>query len=218
MKKFTFALTVVAFMLFAVSPLLAKGMTIGVKGGLNLATFNGRDEEGTTTRVGALGGGFMCYNVTETFLGIQPELLFSMKGADVTDTDASLHFNYLEIPVLLKLRLFTEGKIKPSFLIGPALGVLLSATSQSGDSSADTKQYLKTLDFGIVVGASVGYEMAKNVAFIEARYEAGLGTVWDYTDEELRALGEAAGLQGPIEQPEMKNGVFSLMLGYGIGF
>jgi hypothetical protein len=212
MKKLMFVLMVAAIMLFAAAPLFAGDgkMMFGVKAGLNLATGTGDDAEGLSMKTGAVGGAFLCYNITEIF-AIQPELLFSMKGAksDEADIDGSLKYNYFEIPLLLKVNLPTEGKIKPSLYAGPAIGILMSAKAED----EDLKDFSKTMDVGIVAGAGVGYQMEKGMLFLEGRYEVGMTTVTDLTDEELAA-------QDPplTEQPDLKNSVISIMVGYGFAF
>ncbi len=205
MKKSMFVLMIAAMTIFAASPLFAEGMMFGVKAGLNLANVMGDDAEETSMKVGAVGGVFMCYDITEIF-ALQPELLFTMKGAkyDEGDTTMSWKTNYIEIPVLLRVNLPTEGKIKPMLYAGPALGILMSAK----DEDEDMKDYLKTMDIGIVAGAGVAYQLEKGAISFEARYEIGMGTVYDLTDEELEGR----------EQPDLKNSVISFMVGYGFAF
>jgi hypothetical protein len=191
--------------IFAASPLFAEGMMFGVKAGLNLANVMGDDAEETSMKVGAVGGVFMCYDITEIF-ALQPELLFTMKGAkyDEGDTTMSWKTSYIEIPVLFRVNLPTEGKIKPMLYAGPALGILMSAK----DEDEDVKDYLKTMDIGVVAGAGVAYQLEKGAISFEARYEIGMSTVYDLTDEELEGR----------EQPDLKNSVISFMVGYGFAF
>ena len=205
MKKFMFMLMLAATMTFAASPLYAEGMMFGVKAGLNLANAMGDDAEETSMKIGAVGGVFMCYDITEIF-ALQPELLFTMKGAkyDEGDTTMSWKLNYIEIPVLLRVNLPTEGKIKPMLYAGPALGILMSAK----DEDEDIKDYLKTMDIGVVAGAGVAYQLEKGAISFEARYEVGMSTVYDLSDEELEGH----------DQPDVKNGVISFMVGYGFAF
>jgi len=206
MKKFTFALMLAAVALFAASPLFAEGMMFGVKGGLNMATATGDDAEGLSSKMGIVGGAFMCYNITEIF-AIQPELLYSMKGAK-DEADETISFNYFEIPLLFKVNFPTEGKIKPSLYAGPTLGILMTAEDTTGE---DIKDYVKTMDIGILAGAGVGYQMEKGLLFLEARYEIGMTGIMDFTDDELDAMEMDA-------QPDVKNSVISIMVGYGFAF
>ena len=134
----------IALLLLAFSPaVFAQGITAkGVKGGLNIATLTGDDVEDAKSKIGFAFGGFLTYEVNEMF-SLQPELLFTMKGSkydeEDTETDedgwqsyykyeGSWNLNYLEIPVLAKLKIPMEGNIKPNVFMGPALGINISAT------------------------------------------------------------------------------------------
>jgi hypothetical protein len=209
MKKFTIAIVALAALVALSSPLFAEGkMMFGVKGGLNLANIIGEDVENNSMKVGFAGGVFMCYNLTEIF-AIQPELLYSMKGVkyEAGILEVNQNLNYFEIPLLLKVNLPTEGKIKPSLYAGPALGILMSAEVED----LDVKDYMKGTDFGIIAGAALGYQMESGMLFGEFRYEVGLSTIWDLSDEELAAADLT-------EQPDEKNSVISILVGYGFAF
>ncbi len=210
MKKFTTAIVALAALFALSSPLFAADgkMMFGVKGGLNLANIIGEDVENNSMKVGFVGGAFMCYNLTEIF-AIQPELLYSMKGVkyEVGLLEVNQNLNYFEIPLLLKVNLPTEGKIKPSLYAGPALGILMSAEVED----LDVKDYMKGTDIGIIAGAALGYQMESGMLFGEFRYEVGLSTIWDLSDEELTVLDLT-------EQPDEKNSVISILVGYGFAF
>ncbi len=215
MKKFTFALMLAAVALFVASPLFAEGMMFGVKGGLNMANITGDNTEGTSMKMGGVGGVFMCYKITEIF-AIQPEIFFSMKGTkmdfveeidgeDVT-IETSMKLNYIEIPLLFKVNLPTEGAIKPMLYAGPALGILMTA-KVSGEAEGvsvdvDIKDEVKSTDIGILAGAGVGYQMENGgMLSLEARYEIGMTSI----DNSAAA-------------DNVKNGVISIMVGYGFAF
>jgi len=218
MKKRMFALMLGAVILSSVSPLFAEGMVFGIKGGSTMATGTGEDAENLSMKTGAAGGVFMCYRVTRIF-GIQPELLLVMKGAkddgwrDINNNaiNASMMLNYFEIPLLLKVNIPLEGKIEPSLYSGPALGILMSAREKIEGESVDIKGLFKSIDIGIIVGAGVGYEMGKGSLILEVRYEIGMSTVMDLGAEELAAEGLTA-------QPDVRNSVSSIMIGYGFAF
>ncbi len=210
MKKFTFALMLAAVALFVASPLFAEGMMFGIKGGINLANITGDDAEDTTMKMGGVGGVFMCYNITEIF-AIQPEVLFSMKGAkyDITILDetyeATMKLNYIEIPVLFKVNLPTEGKMKPSLYAGPALGILMSANAEVEDVSEDIKDDMKGTDIGLLAGAGIGYQMENgSLLSFEVRYEVGMTSIADTGDSDVDV--------------DVKNSVISVMVGYGFAF
>jgi len=205
MKKLMFGLMLGSIMLCVASSLFAEGMTFGVKGGLNMAKVTGDDVEEADWKMGGVGGVFLTYAISEIF-SVQPELLFSMKGSKETfaDTTYSYKVNYIEIPLLAKVYLPTEGKIKPHLFAGPAIGILLSAkaTSDPGDEEIDFKDETKSTDFGFLAGAGVEYKMESGSVLFDVRYEVGLTTI-DKGD------GEAA---------DIKNSAISFMAGYGFAF
>jgi hypothetical protein len=218
MKKFTFALMLAAVMLFAAAPLFAEGMMFGVKAGLNMANLSGDDIQNTKIKMGAIGGAYLCYNINE-FFGIQPEVLFTMKGAadNTAGSDAKLKFSYIEIPLLFKVNLPTEGKIKPNIYAGPALGFLMSAKAEAGGQSIDVKDGVKSTNFGLVAGAGVGYEMEKGLIFLEARYEIGLSTIAN--DKTNTVFGdEETPSSTTTTTPDIKTSDISIMVGYGFKF
>ena len=215
----------IALLLLAFSSaVFAQGITAkGVKGGLNIATLTGDDVEDAKSKIGFAFGGFITYEVNE-MLSLQPEFLFTMKGVkfDYEETyeedgyesyeksEGTWNLNYLEIPVLAKLKIPMEGNIKPNVFLGPALGINISAThdsdyeywvkdengsiiyENSGNDDGDIED-IKGVDFGIVFG--VGVEFGKII--VDARYNLGLSTIADREGD-----------------PKIKNSVISLMLGY----
>jgi hypothetical protein len=196
MKKFVFVLMVAATTLFAVSPLFAEGAQFGIKAGLNIANVTGDDAEGFSSKVGLVAGGFMCYNFTEIF-AFQPELLFTMKGAS-GDGDHKWSVNYIEIPVLFKANLPTEGKIKPMLYAGPGFGILMSSKADDVDMKDETTSF----DIGVMAGAGIAYQMEKGAITLEARYEVGMTTLAKNEDEDTGS------------KPDIKNSVISFLVGY----
>jgi hypothetical protein len=220
MKKFTFALMLAAVLMFAAAPLFAEGnMMFGVKAGLNMANLSGDDVSNTKIKMGVIGGAFGCYNINEIF-AVQLELLYTMKGAgiDIPVIDASIKADYFEIPLLLKVNMPTEGKIKPSIYAGPAIGFLMSAKAEAMGASVDIKDYFKSTNFGIVAGAGVGYEMEKSLIFLEARYEVGLTTIAKENAGTISFDDEEESTSSSTTTPDVKTSDISILVGYGFKF
>jgi hypothetical protein len=204
MKRIIITLLAVVLVSAMAGNLSAQGLSFGIKGGINMANYSGSDASGAKMKMGGVGGAFACFDLIA--IKIQPELLFSQKGAKasgdilgtaVTYTNTA---NYVEIPVLLKYS-FGIG-IVPSIYVGPAFGMLMSATAKveggGYSGSADSKDALNSTDLGLIIGAEVKTPMKLSV---EARYEMGLSKV----PKEI--LGY---------QPNIKNSTISLMVGYYI--
>jgi outer membrane immunogenic protein len=202
MKRITILLLAAILVPALAGNLSAQLPSFGVKGGVNMAKYTGSDAGTNDMKMGAVGGVFACVNLIA--FKVQPELLFSQKGAKKEQTGGGTTYtysttqNYLEVPVLLK---YSFGAIVvPSIYIGPSFGMLVSATAKtsggSNSGSGDIKNYLNGTDIGLVLGAEVKTPVKLSV---EARYTMGLTNV-----DKASAIG----------QSNIKNSTISVMLGY----
>ena len=164
----------------------------GLKAGGSLTTLTG-DVEGAKNKFG-FNGGLVANLPFSDALSIQPEVLYSMKGAkaDEGGDSGNLNLNYIDIPVLLKYN--ADGLF---FEAGPQLGIMTSANVKSGGLSGDVKDAFQTVDFGYAVG--LGY-MAESGPMVGLRYNGGItNVVKDSGDESAR------------------NSAFQLYVGYMFG-
>ena len=182
----------------------------GIKIGVNSARLSGDDVEdwvgeGIQSRMGFCVGGFITFNITEVF-AIQPEVLYTMKGAKYTEADFKIvaQLTYLELPVLAKFSIPTQGNIKPIIFAGPAVALKLSGKwKETWDGETETYDLdeMKGMDFGLVFGAGVDFglgESVKGKLTVDLRYTLGLTNFAEIDEEDVKA----------------KNGVFSLMVGF----
>lgn len=203
--------TVVVFTLSSAS-VSAQGLTAGLKAGMNIANVHGDDVKLAealgvefSSNIGLCVGGFVTYSLSDMF-AIQPELLFTMKGAkmEVAGYKETVKVNYLEIPVLAKLSIPTPGNVKPSLFVGPSLAIKLSAKAEweeDGESGEeDISEEVKSTDFGLVFGAGIDFGLGQGKLTVDARYTLGLTKVQKPEEEE--------------EEVDMKNGAISIMVGY----
>ena len=176
----------------------------GIKVGIGMANLTGDDVEGLDMKMGINGGAFITYNFSPMF-AIQPELLFTMKGAKESiegmDDDFKYKFNYLSMPILLKVCIPTESNIKPSLLVGPEVSMLMSAKASLGDESMDMKDALKDIDFGLAFGGGIDVQMETMKLTFDARYTLGLSSIDDSGEGE--------------ESASVKNTNISVMVGLG---
>ena len=211
MKKTVKAMLVgaVAIMLLLPSLSLAKGITAGFKIGVNYADLFGEEaramEQALGTELkskwGLCAGGFIQFNISKV-LAIQPEFLYSMKGARMEEEvlgetmKVALNGSFLEVPVLIKLMIPTPGGVKPSLFVGPAIAFKLSVkmkTEYAGDTDEeDLSDDMKNTEFGLIIGG--GLDFGKLT--FDVRYNLGLTTLSIYEGEEI------------------KNGVISLKVGF----
>lgn len=178
-------------------------LTWGVKAGVNAADLYGDDVSSSDTRAGFNGGLFVNYRFSKMF-GVQPEVLFTQKGGDLSNglaengtTEYSL--NYLEIPVLAKFYIPTNSMLEPNIYVGPKVGFNLSGEANDTDIDDD----LKNADFGLAFGAGLDFNMGpkrnmlKTVG-LDVRYTLGLTDTFDLPNE-----------------PDVKNSVFTAAVTLG---
>jgi hypothetical protein len=181
----------------------AAGVQFGIKAGGNMAKPTGldaRDPLATLqSRVGFLGGIFLAVNLSRVFT-IQSEVLYTMKGAtyvalDDTYTD-KLYADYIEVPLLLKLRIPTPV-VQPFIFAGPTVGFKLQEKLMSnGEEVPLTEALFKNNDYGAIFGA--GLNLGRNL-MLDVRYSLGMQKV----------LAVFTGGQ----EPDYKNGVWSATVG-----
>lgn len=192
MKKATLA---VLFVMFTTAAAWAQAsVSLGLKGGLNFANINASSVGAAyNSRTGYHAGAFV--NIKLTKIAIQPELIYSVQGSDISTATSSqaLDLAYINIPVMFKFYLIGGLNLQA----GPQFGFLASSKGPdptgATSGSVDYNSFLKSTDFSIGVGA--GFDISK--FSIEARYNIGMSEIQDNA-----ALSAA------------KNQAFQLSLGY----
>jgi hypothetical protein len=208
MKQWTVIFLAVVLLAVGTEATLAQPFDFGIKGGLNIANIGGEDAGDFESRTGLSIGGFIAYPLANMFY-IQPELLYSMKGAAQKQTfggvsyTGTLKLDYIEIPVLGKLVIpLQKSNMKPMVYAGPSLAFKLSSKLHlEGGDLDDTDDYegIKSTDFGFVVGGGVGFPVGANTLAVEIRYDFGLSSIDDTEDNS-----------------NIKNNVIMLMVSYQI--
>jgi hypothetical protein len=171
--------------------------TFGLKAGGSYTSFTGDQSDTFESRFGFHGGLVANLAVNDMF-SIQPEVLYSMKGADQKIGDAKFpnRLGYVDIPVMLQVN--ADGLF---FEAGPQLGILVSAkhdmlvgttTVKDVDFKADTE----TIDFGYAVG--LGYKVDSG-PMVGLRYNGG---ITDFTK---------------ADNVSRRNSAFQLYVGYMFG-
>lgn len=206
--------TVFAAALFVLpAPAESQLLTLGVKGGATFATVAASDgtglgdvgqRDGTVFGASvALGGGIF---------GFRPEFLLVEKGFGGEDAadDRLLDVDYIEIPMLLMLRLGVGG-IRPAVFAGPTVAIERACTISGGfdgidlDGDCDAPSIdleRETTDWGAAFGAELAIDVGPIAVAAEGRYTLGLTNlvVDEEEDEEAfnRVFSFMAGIQIPI--------------------
>jgi hypothetical protein len=200
----------------------------GVKAGLNLSSLS--DIKAKVSRVsvtafkndgmavGFHAGGFVNFSFGQ-YIGLQPELLFSMQGGKqkpssmvsqiVSGLPNNLSYNYtfdfINIPVLLDIKPFANFSI----LIGPQIGfnIYKSATQSAGGISETVSgsdfddtfgdDTFKSLDFAIVGGLQ--YTFIEHFT-IGARYNWGLTNAYSTSMTESGVTADVTGWKNSVIQ------------------
>lgn len=182
MKKLFFILLVGSF---TTSTLLAQStdsdkrsnISFGIKAGANFSNVYNSEGQAFVAdgKFGFAGGVFLGIPIG-SFIGIQPEVLFSQKGFKASGSilGGTYNFtrttNYLDVPILLS--------IKPaqgfSIVVGPQFSYLISETDDYGVLSTTQKQEFDNQSirkniFGIVGGVDI--ELSPVVLGLRAGYD-----------------------------------------------
>jgi hypothetical protein len=122
--------------------------------------------------------------------GIEPELGYSPRGADVELGGAFIgnaRASYLELPILARVESPTIGPIALHAAIGPVLGLLLKAEAgnMNGDVSDATDSTSK-LDIAFAAGVGATVTVTPRIAVsLDTRYVHGFRTVDDTGESEI---------------------------------
>jgi opacity protein-like surface antigen len=182
---------------------------IGIKGGVNFSNFFIDDVNDNNAKAGLNLGLFAKLPVSKG-VSIQPELLYSSKGAKVSYNNPLLggeyrfNMNYLELPVLAVFNLGKNFNIHA----GGYAAYLTSANVKAEDNGSSNEELISfdeeqfnRFDYGLVGG--LGFDI-KNIS-IGARYNYGLNQIGEKDQSVLSSevLRNA------------KNNNISLYVGYG---
>lgn len=184
MKKLIAIAVVAGFLVPAIAGAEANGITgKGIKLGLNYTNATGSDVKDAKAVLGIAAGGFLTYSINDMW-AIQPELLYSQKGYKYefdflgTTVASSIATTYLDIPILVRLNIPTEGTMKPNIVLGPSVGILMSAKAKASVAgitvaTTDVKKDSASTDIGMVVGAGI----ESGTMSYDLRYQMGLSAL-----------------------------------------
>lgn len=170
MKK----ISLVALFVMAAFAMQAQVPGIGLKGGLNLASWsNNGSSVNYQNRVSFNAGLFANFNVSPNF-AVQPEVVYSSQGTKYNpgNQEHNLQMNYINIPVMLQAKvgggLYAQA--------GPQIGFLMDVKDKVEDIETGffSKEDFKSTD--VSLGFGVGYSGVSPIGF-DARYNLGLTNI-----------------------------------------
>ena len=220
MKKIIFSLALLAG--FASTSSAQTGVRYGIKGGYNLATFSGPDSKSSEYKSGFSAGGFLNFGVAD-IISIQPELLYSQKGASIANfqgTDARFKstIGYLDVPIMVRVNTGDNGQ-GLFFELGPQGSFVLHNRdfTQTGNTRTQVTDNTSTDDLNKVVlgyAAGLGYQLTSGLS-LGLRYTGDFSQV--YKDGASKNYTSALYTNGNGKNPNVHNSVFQFQVGYSFG-
>lgn len=192
-------ISIIAFLLFSFALLNAQvEIKPGLRGGLNIANLtNMGDIGGNAKSITSFHiGGTVSFKFAK-FYTLQPEVLYSKQGSDVTFSGSNgkvdIDLNYLSFPVRNKFYLGNNGL---NFQIAPVIDILLNHKNVDSPQGID-----------IAIAAAIGYDMANGVT-VSVGYKQGL------TDLFGRNVTTGNGYETTDISDLILNKVIQLSIGY----
>lgn len=165
--------------LLAFSTVSSAQAQFGLKGGINLSSISG-DTAGSniSSKIGLAAGGFFQFNVSPQ-LAVQAEILFSQKGFkfDNGRSEQTRSISYVEVPLLGRFNIPTNGNLELGLMVGPAVGFKVSESTEVAGVSFDSS-FMKSVDIGVAFGGSVG----AGPFGVDLRYTLGVSNINDNPD------------------------------------
>jgi len=182
-------LMIVALVALCVAALLPQTLSagFGIKGGYSLSKFALTAADPIPFAFQNLRSpvGGIFFSLGFGPLAIQPEVLYvRMGGRDVIDGSGSeFRFDYIQVPLLLKLKIIPLGPISPFIFAGGYGSYLLKAKEVTlvdgvvvGDP-ADLGENYEKYDYGVVGGVGLKLKLPGISISIEGRYNYGLQNI-----------------------------------------
>ncbi|NBC67264.1 MAG: outer membrane beta-barrel protein [Bacteroidetes bacterium] len=158
----------------------------GIRGGINFASLSDSKQEVDSRRVGLLSGVYGTFQIPFIPISIQPEVLYSQKGAEINGVEVNL--SYIEIPVLARINLASKVLLTPHIYAGPSIGFKLNYKEEP--PPADDEIQINNTDYGLVFGG--GFDVRKiNLGF---RFSIGLNEIFDIEEERNSVIAIIAGI------------------------
>ena len=197
MKKLILSLGLLAGV--SVAAHAQSGVRFGVKAGASLTSITGEDSDGLANKFGFNGGVVANFSFND-MISVQPEVLYSMKGAKEDGGNGKFNLNYIDVPVLAKISTGATGLF---FELGPQVGFLASAKVKDDNSSYDAKELIKSVDFGYAAG--IGFQ-AESGPMVGLRYNGGFTNIGK---DNINGINTTPG--------KAKNSAFQLYVGFMFG-
>jgi hypothetical protein len=190
---------------------------VGIIGGANLATLSGSYFENASNRIGFAAGVMAVLPVSPSF-AIQPELMFTMKGANSKPggPDGTATIDYIELPVLARFEMPAFRHMKPFVYGGPGFAYRTSCTLEGRDAQGPIRvgcdslasqaalavpgaKYSRT-DVDGIIGGGLAFDVGGRTMTVGVRYDVGFVKLLSYSDSKNRVLSFMGTLEWPFHK------------------
>ena len=185
MKKSLYLTLILAIVGFTGS--YAQGLNFGLKGGANFSNFEGTSANFDSESITSYHAGAFVEFGLGSRISIQPELLYSTMGANVTVSGATEDFKnelgYISVPILARIYLIPN---RLSLDVGPQVSFLMNEKENVNLDKSNT------FDFAVSGGVTL---QVFGPLFIQGRYNLGLTDVKPDADVTNRVVQLSAGIR-----------------------
>ena len=197
---------------------------VGIIAGANRATISGGYSPRVSTRTGFAGGLMAVLPVALRF-AIQPELMFTMTGAnsDSGGVSATAKINYVEVPILARFQIPTPSSLKPFIYGGPGVAYRTSCMieahyaigavfgfdgdytvscdelARQGQRASPGVKYRRT-DFDGIIGGGLVFDIGGRTTTVGVRYDVGFVNFFNRNGSKNRVLSFMGTLEWPFHK------------------
>ncbi len=148
----------------------------------------------------------------------QPEFMYARQGLNYNieflydEITYRIYIDYLQLPLLVNLRMRPEKKFHPGFSFGPYAAISLNAkriTEIDGNRIEENATNVKNGDFGLIGGLSFDFDMNKGQLVTDLRFNYSLINIMYPIDGYIPAY------DGPdLDEERARNVSIALLIGY----
>jgi hypothetical protein len=189
-------------------------VSAGFKAGAIVSDQSGENKFASQDRIGFIGGGFLGVKLGSR-VDVQIEVLYAMKGGnentkkDPLDSDPDeLKLRYVEVPLLLKVRLRSSPGVIPELFAGPTASFELSCRFDDFPDGVSFERdceeagiETRAVDLGITFGGALDIPLGSGELIVDIRGNVAVQSLDDSSDP-----GTSTAVDG--------NRMISVMLGY----
>ena len=150
---------------------------LGLKGGVNFASFTGDDIGETSSRT-SFHAGFVAEVPYSERFSLQGEVLYSGQGFEIEENSLGKReykLDYIQVPILAKYYLVQGLSVQA----GPQIGFLINEEVEytgNGVSGQTDSDFANDFEFGVVGGLE--YKLDSGI-FLQGRYVYGISKLFD---------------------------------------